>query len=504
MALPPDVKQGYLALSRFGYGSRGDDDLTTAASDPRGFLEAEINQPGIALLEGPDLHPSAQLIPEMFAFQKQQQAQRKAKALAMANPAAAQPAMAQPTMTAPAMSPNSMSANHMAAHPAMAGKPGMKPKGPQQAPNLIYQTLQTEALARINKAVDARAGLVERLVAFWSNHFAVSIRKTQLVAIGAGAFEREAIRPHVFGRFKDMVRAVEQHPVMLNFLDQAQSVGPDSPAGRRMKRGLNENLAREIMELHTMGVRSGYTQADVTTFARILTGWSIVGPPGKIGPPGTFVFNRFIHEPGAQTLMGKTYPAGGVEQGEAALDDICAKPATAHFIATKLAQHFIADIPPPALVANLADVFSKTDGDLKAVTLALIKADVSWSTPLSKIRTPYDFLIAASRAQQATPLVVGPYFYALKLMGMRLWAPPGPNGWPDSVAAWTSPEGMKQRLDIAARIGHQWRSQANPSEVLAMIMGDAASKETRQMVARAASRPQGFALLLMSPEFQRS
>ena len=497
MALEKDVKLGYVALSRFGYGSRGDGDLGVAASDPRGFLEAELNAPGIALLSGPELRPMSALMPELFAFQKQKQAERKAKVVAMANTNMANPTMAPASMAKPAMAADDMKPN-----PAMAGKAVAKRKG--QPPNVIYQTLQAEALARINKAIAARAGLVERLVAFWSNHFAVSIRKTQIVVIGAGAFEREAIRPHVLGRFKDMVRAVEQHPVMLNFLDQAQSIGPDSPAGKRLKRGLNENLAREIMELHTMGVRSGYTQADVTSFARILTGWSIVGPLGKIGPPGTFIFNRSIHEPGAQTLMGKTYPAGGIEQGEAALDDICAKPATAHFIATKLAAHFIADNPPPALVAKLAAVFTKTDGDLKAVTLALINSDEAWSSPLAKIRTPYDFLIAASRAQQSVPLVVGPYFFALKLMGMRLWAPPGPNGWPDTVAAWASPEGMKQRLDIASRIGHQWRSVANPSEVLAMILGNAASKETQQMVARAASRPQGFALLLMSPEFQRS
>ncbi|MBV1707347.1 MAG: DUF1800 family protein [Hyphomicrobiales bacterium] len=490
MALEKDVKPGYLALSRFGYGSRGDGDLGIAASDPRGFLIAELNEPGIALLSGPDLYPSSKLLPELFAFQKQKQAERKAKLVAKADMKAAD--MTSPAMASAAMQPK----------PAMAGKMAAKRKG--APPNIIYQTLQSEALARIDKAIAARSGLVERLVAFWSNHFAVSIRKSQIVVMGAGAFEREAIRPHVLGRFKDLVRAVEQHPVMLNFLDQAQSIGPDSPAGKRLKRGLNENLAREIMELHTMGVRSGYSQADVTSFARILTGWSIIGPQGKLGPPGTFIFNRFFHEPGAQKLMGKVYPAGGIEQGEAALDDICARPATAHFIAGKLAAHFIADNPPPALVARLAAVFTKTDGDLKAVTLALINSDEAWSTPLSKIRTPYDFLIAASRAQQSEPPAVGPYFYALKLMGMRLWAPPGPNGWPDTVSAWASPEGMKQRLDIAARIGHQWRSVANPSEVLATIMGNAASLETRQMVARAASRPQGFALLLMSPEFQRS
>ncbi len=495
MALEKDVKLGYVALSRFGYGSRGNGDLGIAASDPRGFLVAELNEPGIALLSGPDLYPSSKLLPELFAFQKQKQAERKAKLVAKAS-------MAGQNMAASGMANGAKADDAMKPQPAMANKAVAKRKG--QPPNMIYQTLQSEALARIDKAIAARAGLVERLVAFWSNHFAVSIRKSQIVVIGAGAFEREAIRPHVLGRFKDLVRAVEQHPVMLNFLDQAQSIGPDSPAGKRLKRGLNENLAREIMELHTMGVRSGYSQADVTSFARILTGWSIIGPLGKLGPPGTFVFNRFFHEPGAQKLMGKTYPAGGIEQGEAALDDICAKPATAHFIATKLASHFIADNPPPALVAKLADVFTKTDGDLKAVTLALINADEAWSSPLAKIRTPYDFLIAASRAQQSEPLVIGPYFYALKLMGMRLWAPPGPNGWPDTLSAWASPEGMKQRLDIAARIGHQWRSVANPSEVLAMIMGNAASKATQQMVARAASRPQGFALLLMSPEFQRS
>lgn len=502
MSLTKNSKLGFIALNRFGYGGRGDGDLAAAASDPRGMLKSEINQPGIALLDGPEFSATPVLLQELYAFQKANQMARKAKIAANT--------MAAPNMAA---SPNAvgMTAQNMTAPNMAAGAPQMqpeaamaKPKMAAKPPNIMQQTIQAEAQARIQRAVGARVGLAERLVAFWSNHFCISMRKSQVAAIAAGSFEREAIRPHIFGHFADMLMAVEQHPAMLNFLDNAQSIGPKSPVGLRTKRGLNENLAREIMELHTMGADSGYTQTDVTSFAKVITGWSIVGPPGKIGIPGSFVFNRAIHEPGPQTILGKTYAQGDVTQGEAALRDFSRRPATAHFIASKLAQHFIADAPPPALVARLADTFSKTDGDLRAVTLALIDADESWQLPLTKLRSPYDFLIAATRAGAPLPSQVGPYFYALRLMGMRLWAPPGPNGWPDTNAAWASPEGMKQRLDIAARWAAVWQSGANPSQVLEALAGDYASRETQQAVARAPSRPEGFALLLMSPELQRS
>ncbi len=182
----------------------------------------------------------------------------------------------------------------------------------------------------------------KQLVAFWSNHFCISANKGELARIWAGAFEREAIRPHVLGRFGDMLKAVEQHPAMLFFLDNQQSIGPESRAGLNRKRGLNENLAREIMELHTLGVHGGYTQEDVTSLARIITGWTFAGREGRLGSPGTFAFNANAHEPGPQKLLGKTYEDTGLGQGEAALADIAHHPSTARFVATKFVRHFVA------------------------------------------------------------------------------------------------------------------------------------------------------------------
>ena len=228
------------------------------------------------------------------------------------------------------------------------------PKPPPQPLNIIQKTFRAEALARLQRASIADCGFTERLVAFWSNHFCISANKGGLARMWAGSFEREAIRPYVLGRFGDMLKAVEQHPAMLFFLDNQQSLGPDSRAGQNRKRGLNENLAREIMELHTLGVGGGYSQDDVTSLARIITGWTYAGRQGQLGAPGSFVFNANAHQPGAQRLLGKSYENNGVAQGEAALADIARHPSTAKFIATKFARHFVADDPPPALVARLA------------------------------------------------------------------------------------------------------------------------------------------------------
>ena len=276
-------------------------------------------------------------------------------------------------------------------------------KPPPQPLNIIQKTYRAEALARLQRAVIADCGITERLVAFWSNHFCISANKGELARIWAGSFEREAIRPHVLGRFSDMLKAVEQHPAMLFFLDNQQSLGPDSRAGQNRKRGLNENLAREIMELHTLGVGSGYSQEDVTSLARIITGWTFAGRQGQLGTPGGFIFNANAHQPGPQQLLGKIYEDDGVAQGEAALADIARHPATAKFIAGKFARHFVADEPSPALVARLQDVFTKSDGDLKAMTLALVDSDEAWQAPLTKLRSPYEFLVATGRLLARNP-----------------------------------------------------------------------------------------------------
>jgi uncharacterized protein (DUF1800 family) len=340
-------------------------------------------------------------------------------------------------------------------------------------------------------------------VAFWSNHFCISANKGELSRMWAGAFEREAIRPHVLGRFGDMVLAVEQHPAMIFFLDNQQSIGPQSRAGQIRKRGLNENLAREIMELHTLGVNGGYTQDDVTSLARIVTGWTFAGREGKLGPPGTFVFNANAHEPGPQRLLGKVYEDTGIAQGEAALADIVRRPATAWFVATKFVRHFIADDPPPALVAKLEATFRKADGDLRAMTLALLDADEAWRAPMTKIRMPYEYLVAAGRMMGRIPEDPQRYLGGLNILGQPLWTPAGPNGFADTNAAWAAPEGLKLRLDIASQISSRIGDTIDPRALLDVVAGEAASAETRQTIERAESRQQAFALLLMSPEFQR-
>ena len=366
------------------------------------------------------------------------------------------------------------------------------PKPPQPPLNIIQKTFRAEALARLQRATLADCGFTERLVVFWSNHFCISANKGELARMWAGSFEREAIRPHVLGRFGDMLKAVEQHPAMLFFLDNQQSLGPDSRAGQNRKRGLNENLAREIMELHTLGVGGGYTQDDVTSLARIITGWTFAGRQGQLGAPGSFVFNANAHQPGPQRLLGKIYEANGVAQGEAALADIARHPSTAKFIATKFARHFVADDPPPALVARLQDVFTKTDGDLKALAMALVDSDEAWQAPLTKVRTPYEFLVATGRLLARIPEDPGRYLGGLNVLGQPLWSPAGPNGFPDTNAAWAAPEGMKLRLDIAAQIASRLGDNIDPRDLLEVrrggrgVAGDAADHRARGIAAAGA------------------
>ena len=393
-----DPQAALVALNRFGFGARGaaSGDFESAAADPRGFVKAELAKPNAALLIAPGLLSTSELGQALFAYQKEVRLQREAQKTAPgATPSApdgnAPPA--QPPRSLSGAKPDQMAAasgDSMGAQPApqpatpAPATPAQQPQQPPQPLNVIQKTFRAEALARFQHATLAEVGFVERLVAFWSNHFCISANKGEPARIWAGAFEREAIRPHVLGRFADMLRAVEQHPAMLFFLDNQQSLGPNSRAGINRKRGLNENLAREIMELHTLGVGGGYTQADVTSLARIITGWTFAGPQGLMAPPGSFAFNANAHEPGAQTLLGKTYEDNGLAQGEAALNDLARHPSTAKFIATKLARHFVADDPPLRLVERLADTFRKTDGDLAAVSRALVDADEAWSAPLDK------------------------------------------------------------------------------------------------------------------------
>jgi uncharacterized protein (DUF1800 family) len=521
-----DSKNALVALNRFGFGARGgaSGDFVNAASDPRGFVKAELARPNGVLLEVPGLQSTPVLAKQIFEYQfEQQQAREAAAKSGAATPTEGPPAQGTPETRPQRRSLSSIALEISPKEPAMqsaakngdnatmapgqaAPNPATQPnavKPPQQPLNVIQKTFRAEALARLQRATLAECGFAERLVVFWSNHFCISANKGGLARMWAGSFEREAIRRHVLGRFGDMLRAVEQHPAMLFFLDNQQSLGPDSRAGQNRNRGLNENLAREIMELHTLGVGGGYTQDDVTALARVITGWTFAGRQGQLGDPGSFVFNANAHQPGPQQVMGKIYEANGVAQGEAVLADIARHPSTAKFVATKFARHFVADDPPPALVARLQDTFTKTDGDLMALSNTLVDSDEAWQAPLTKVRSPYEFLVASGRLLARIPEDPGRYLGGLNVLGQPLWSPAGPNGFPDTNAAWAAPEGMKLRLEIAAQIASRLAEGVDPRDLLELAAADAASEETRRTIERAESRQQALALLLMSPEFQR-
>ncbi len=361
------------------------------------------------------------------------------------------------------------------------------------------QAYVEEAGRRTLAQVESDQPVHERLVAFWSNHFTVSVQRPIVLSL-AGPFEREAIRPHVTGRFRDMLLAVARHAAMLVYLDQAQSIGPNSRIGMRRQRGLNENLAREILELHTLGVEGGYAQADVTAFAHILTGWSIARDEDQ--NPGAFVFRPPFHEPGSKILLRRRFEESGEGEGIAALEMLARHPSTARHIATKLVRHFIADKPPPALVDRLAKAFSDSDGDLGPVARTLVEAREAWATPLTKVKTPNEFVVSALRACAITPdplRVLG----GLRSLGQSPFAAPSPAGWPDTADQWLAPESVMRRAEwamaLATRLGRDRDAQA----VLDTALGPAARPETRTWFSRAASSTDALALVIASPEFQR-
>jgi len=452
-------QEAALALHRFGFGPRAGS-IEEIADDPRGALIAELDRPGAGQITNPDLPTSGAANRAVFEYNAERNA-------------------------------NNKRTRHDAAQAAMEAAPAQ----PEAMP-LPRQLFRNEARARIDAALNAEIGFVERLVWFWSNHFCVNQEKTVM----AGAYEREAIRPHVLGRFVDMLLAAEGHPAMLLYLDNAQSIGPNSVAGVNRDRGLNENLAREILELHTLGVRTIYTQDDVTSFAKVLTGWTILPTVSDPNHGGEFVYIKRAHEPGPQTVIGKEYDDGGTAQGRAVLADLARHPATAKHISTKLARHFIADDPPPPLVHRLTQCFLDTDGDLKEVTKVLVAAPEAWAPVQAKIKRPGEWIVAGLRATGETG-EIGRIIQAGNLLGEPLWRPPAPKGFSDENAAWL--DGLAQRLDIANTFARREGLALEPTAVMDVALGPLASAETRRAVAGAESRPQAMTVLLMAPEFQR-
>ena len=472
-----------LALHRFGMGPRPGS-IAAIETDPRGALIAELERPSAGEIAMPGLSSA-----KAFRAVNDANAKRQAKAIiAKKEQDAKQKQMAE-------------------ASPMMEGATEATAQGPgemaqkiaaEAVPDPGRQIYLEEARIRTEAAFSAEIGFFERLVWFWSNHFCVSADKIRSMS---GAYEREAIRPHVLGHFTDLLLAAEGHPAMLFYLDQTISMGANSIAGINRTRGLNENFAREVLELHTLGVRTGYTQDDVIAFANVLTGWTLLPPGDNPEHGGEFSFNARLHEPGAQKVLGKSYDDETVEQGRAVLRDLAAHPATATHLANKLACHFIADTPPPGLVERLTKVFTDTDGDLKEVAKAMVKSDEAWTQPATKLKRPGEWTVGMVRATGITQANAKRFTDGLALLGEPLWRPSSPKSFPDDEGSWI--DGTGRRLDLANNFAERMVGRADPKDVIENVLGSCVSAEVMQAADRAESRQQALALLFMSSEFQR-
>jgi uncharacterized protein (DUF1800 family) len=393
------------------------------------------------------------------------------------------------------------------------------------------QVLINEMASRFQQGFTSHRPFAERLVWFWSNHFTISVQNPAVASL-AGAYEREAIRPHIAGKFEDMLLAVTTHPAMLIYLNNAQSIGPDSPAGRLIARGLNENFGRELMELYSLGVDGGYSQADVIALARLLTGWSVdIAPPGSgkgLGRLARFFQARFDqsesfdgasrgfryfsarHEPGLVTFRGKTYP-DGIAGGRAAIHDLARDPATARFIAIKFARHFVSDNPSPLLVARLEKSFLDTQGDLKALAIAMLEDSSAWNEGAQKMRNPVEYVTATyrllnlPRTQNAGQQIRGA-MQACRMMGHFPMAAPSPKGWSDISGDWSGPDAVLSRIEWAQALGTHLPENVGAEQIARLAdqaIGEELSQQTRSAVAAAPTGGEALALLVSSPEFQR-
>jgi uncharacterized protein (DUF1800 family) len=481
-----------IALNRFGLGARPDDRIAGKATvllrDQLSRFEARP-----AALAG---QPSRAEIADIFQEYRMDRRERRQEKRADVEAQDAEPAM---------------SMGEGAANPA-------PPQQQEKLRNALRQIYANAVEARLVTALASDAGFGERLVHFWSNHFAVSVDKQTAMGF-AGDFEFSAIRPNIMGKFTDLLTAAATHPAMLLYLDQAQSIGPNSPlaarvAARRNKEiGLNENLAREILELHTLGVRSVYTQADVTEFARALTGYTVGGiargPAQRAlqqnGMKGETQFFAGIHEPGSRTLLGKAYGQNGKMQAGAILADLSVHPATAKHIATKLARHFVADAPPLSLVAKLEAALLRSGGDLPTVYAVLIDAPEAWVPQQAKFKSPWEWVVSSQRALNVRDLPgknrqVVPMFNQL---GQPIWRPGSPAGYADTTENWAGGAALMRRVEIAGRFAQRSANRVDARTLASLVMPGQLSKTTTESIARAESPSQGLALMLLSPEFLR-
>ena len=463
-SVPDRRTAAWIAIHRFGLGGHPGD-MTQVESDPRGWL--------LSQLDGTPDAPARDALPHHMAIQREFAALRRADREAKA-----------------------------------ADEKG------KQARRFQKHTLQAEARARLQDASRTTAPFHERLVRFWGNHFTTSATQRQARHL-VGAHEREAIRPHVTGRFADMLLASTRHPAMLLYLDNASSIGPDTRRGQRRGKGLNENLAREILELHTLGVDGGYTQGDVESLARLITGWTVFGGPSKdrmdLERPHGFTFRPDLHQPGPKTLLGRRHAGGGVTEGEAALRDLAAHPSTARFLADKVTRHFLGPSARPDVARAISGTLRDTNGDLRAAATALVEHPGSWSPPApgaGAIRHPGRLLIAMARALDLGSWSTRKKDWADRALDAQGWlgqpalTAPSPAGWSDDPADWTGPEQVLRRVELAWRIGEvAGASVRDPLAWADDLLAPVLDADTRKAVARAGSRAEAVAFALASPAF---
>ena len=509
-----------IAANRFGLGARPRD-VAPIGRDPVPWLEAQLAAPAAA---SPAQRASAAVLAEARDLQLVRQAMQRRAAQARGS-------QEQPRQQQRARRPQAeRQAAAARGERNAAATPAVDAEAVRDFAAFMREQYAAQAAERYRRAIETDAPFVERLVHFWSNHFAVSADKQPLGAI-AGHYENEAIRPHVTGNFRDLLLAVERHPAMLLYLDNAASMGDTSAVARLATRrgrelGLNENLAREILELHTLGVQGGYGQDDVRELAKVLTGWSIGGAlergGGTLGgmngerlaallgmapgqeAAGEFVFRTAMHEPGTKRVLGKAYREDGAAEGERVLADLALHPATARHLATKLARHFVADKPPAALVERLAAVYLDNDGELTPVYRALIEAPESFAWAFAKLKTPHDLVISAYRALGGrAPQRLEPVIAALDQLGQRPFTPGSPAGWSDTAAHWENGDALLKRIEWAAQLGQTAGDRVDPVVLGDAVLGPILDAHTAASIRRAESRAQGLGLLFAAAEFQR-
>jgi len=377
-------------------------------------------------------------------------------------------------------------------------------EGQREYQQAIRSLTVEEITRRFEHAVRTPYPVRERLALFWANHFTVSQQGRLQIATACASFENEAIRSNLDNHFTHMLLAVASNPVMLLYLDNAQSVGPASTIGRRRKLGTNENYAREVLELHTLGVNGGYTQADVIGLASMLTGWTVGNQrTARMGAtPGEFVFVELMHQPGRHRLLGKDYEGSGRRQGVEALRDLSLHPATARHLATKLVRHFVADEPDARDVDYVANVYLKTEGHLPSVHKAVMTLGSAWNRDNRKLKTPYELLVSIFRGLDVPVTRPEPVLNTLRLANHLPFTAPSPAGWPDTADHWGSPAVLKHRVEFGIAAGGIAGNRINARDAARYLVDPDRSPMLLASIDRAASPAQGLSLLLSSPDFQ--